>query len=246
MRFLSFAIALLAAGPAAAQGTPPRPAPGPALPPFQCVGAEALEEDVFEVPFTAASDRVGDAARTPLALAVELLKREPDRNACILGHANREGGQQTSVNLAARRARAVRDALQRAGIPEARLRSEARVAGFSRTTGNAVARSVSVVIMPVSAPRPERVAPEPAARPAEPANRPAAPIPPTEVAPRPAAPPPEPTSRPEPGAASPPGPAPTPAQPAPAVPDPAREDAEAHGAAPAAGGNPPAPAPTNR
>ena len=95
---------LLAAVPAVAQ--PARPQPG-----FNCIGAEELEDDVFEIPFTAGRDRLTDAARANLAAAAALLKREPDRNACILGHARREGGQQTSVQLAARRARAVRQAL---------------------------------------------------------------------------------------------------------------------------------------
>ena len=179
---------LLAAVPALAQPARPQPA-------FNCIGAEDLEDDVFEVPFAAGRDRLTDAARANLAAAAALLKREPDRNACILGHARREGGQQTSVQLASRRARAVKDALGAAGLPDRRLRSEARVAGFSRTTGNTVARSVSVVVMPVAAPRPERVTPErvtPAAPPlreAPPVPPPPSAVPPRETTRPPAAPP---------------------------------------------------------
>jgi hypothetical protein len=169
-------------------GTALAQAPGRPAPPFNCVGAEELEDDVFAIPFTAGRDRLTDAARSNLDAAIALLKREPDRNACILGHAQREGGQQTSVQLAARRARAVREALRAAGLPEARLRSEARVAGFSRTTNNTVARSVSIVVMPVAAPRPEPVPP------ARQTTPPPAPPPPAEAPPRettrpPAAPP---------------------------------------------------------
>ena len=129
---------------------------------FNCVGAEELEDDVFEIPFAPGRDRVTDAARASLAAATDLLKAEPARNACILGHARREGGQATSVQLASRRARAVNEALRAAGLPAGRLRSEARVAGFSRTTGNTVARSVSIVVMPGAA-RP--AAPVPASAP---------------------------------------------------------------------------------
>ncbi|MBP0495635.1 OmpA family protein [Pararoseomonas indoligenes] len=170
---------VLSAGTALAQ--PARPQP-----PFNCIGAEELEDDVFAVPFAAGRDRLTDAARASLAAAIDLMKREPGRNACILGHAQREGGQQTSVQLAARRARAVKDALQAAGLPEARLRSEARVAGFSRNTGNTVARSVSIVVMPAAAPRPERVPPAPPV-----ATEP----PPRETTPPPARPPVEPPAR---------------------------------------------------
>ena len=102
--------------PAAAQ--PVRPPP-----PFGCVGAEALEDDVFEIPFPAGRDRMTEAARANLNAAIALLKAEPDRNACILGHAHREGGQQKSVQLAASRARTVREALQAAWLPESCLRS---------------------------------------------------------------------------------------------------------------------------
>ncbi|MFC7737783.1 OmpA family protein [Roseomonas sp. GCM10028921] len=213
----------LAVSPALAQ------APGRPPPPFSCAGAEELEDDVFEIPFAAGRDTVTEAARANLQAAVALLKREPDRNACILGHARREGGQQTSVQLAARRARAVREALRAAGLPEARLRSEARVAGFSRTTGNTVARSVSVVVMPVAAPAPERApaepptgeAPRPPAREVPPPPAPPPSAPPRETvrppAEPPAAPPRESTRPPAPPAEAPPRevtppPAPPPAE----------------------------------
>ncbi|HEY8611515.1 MAG TPA: OmpA family protein [Roseomonas sp.] len=194
--------------------------PGPPPPAFSCVGAEELEDDVFEIPFAAGRDRLTDAARANMDAAIALLKREPDRNACILGHARREGGQQTSVQLAARRARAVREALRAAGLSDSRLRSEARVAGFSRTTRNAVARSVSIVVMPVSAPQPERVPPAP---PAE--------APPRETTPPPAAPPAEAPARettpppPQPPAEAPPRETTRP-PPAPPAEPPAREGAQ--------------------
>ncbi|WP_043832640.1 OmpA family protein [Muricoccus aerilatus] len=186
-------------------------------PGFACVGAEALEDDVFDIPFPAGRDRLTEAARTNLNAAIALLKAEPDRNACILGHAHREGGQQTSVQLAATRARAVKDALRAAGLPEARLRSEARVAGFSRTTANTVARSVSIVVMPAVAVRPE------------PLPRPATPPPTRETTPPPPAPPPEPPPRevtpppPAPPAEPPPSREATPPLPAPPAQPPARE-----------------------
>ncbi|SHI72134.1 OmpA family protein [Roseomonas rosea] len=170
-------------------GTALAQAPGRPAPPFNCVGAEELEDDVFAIPFAAGRDRLTDAARSNLDAAIALLKREPDRNACILGHAQREGGQQTSVQLAARRARAVREALRAAGLPESRLRSEARVAGFSRTTNNTVARSVSIVVMPVAAPRPEPVPPARQTTPPPPPATPPAGAPPRETTRPPAAPP---------------------------------------------------------
>ncbi|WP_159347928.1 OmpA family protein [Roseomonas harenae] len=187
----AFLLTLAFAAPALAQ-PPNRPAQS-----FNCIGAEELEDDVFAIPFAAGRDRLTDAARANLDAAIRLLKRDPDRNACILGHALREGGQQTSVQLAARRARAVREALRAAGLPESRLRSEARVAGFSRTTGNTTARSVSIVVMPAGAPRPEPATPRETAPPAATPSRettppPAAPpaaAPPRETTPPPAAPP---------------------------------------------------------
>jgi hypothetical protein len=206
--FRAVLLLALAASPALAQprsAAPSRPAAA-----FSCVGAEELEDDVFAIPFAPGRDSLNDAGRANLDAALALLKREPDRNACILGHTQREGGQQTSVQLAARRARAVREALQAAGIPEARLRSEARVAGFSRTTGNTVARSVSIIVMPATAVRPEpamplppavspaqppagETTPPPAQAPAEPSRRettPPPPAPPTEPPARETTPPP--------------------------------------------------------
>ncbi|MFT8246813.1 OmpA family protein [Roseomonas sp. BN140053] len=180
---LALAAALLVARPAAAQ---PRP--------FNCIGAEELEDDVFAVPFRAGSAQVTDAARSALAAAGERIGAEPDRNVCVLGHAQREGGQASSVRLAAERARAVSQALRsRFQVPEARLRAEARVAGFSRRTGNTEARSVSIVILPASVPVPERGpvrSPAAAARPAAPpaGTAPAAPAPASPPAASPAAP----------------------------------------------------------
>lgn len=238
---LTFARPILP-GPANAQPSRPQP-------PFACVGAEELEDDVFEIPFAAGRDGLTDAARANLEAATALLKAQPGRNACILGHARREGGQQTSVQLAASRARAVREALRAAGIPEARLRSEARVAGFSRTTGNTIARSVSIVVMPVSALRPEPVprapAPPEAAPPREVPRAP--PAPPAEAPPRETTPPPPtPPAAPSPPEAplreappAPPAEAPareiTPPPPAPPAAPPARETTPPPPAPPAAG-----------
>ena len=136
---------------------------------FNCVGAEELEDDVFAVPFRPGSAQVTDAARSALLAAAERIAAEPARNVCVLGHADREGGQTANVRLAAARARAVSQALaSRHAVEGARLRAEARVAGFSRRTGNPVERSVTVVVLPL------RTAPPPAIRP-DAARRPAAP-----------------------------------------------------------------------
>ncbi len=129
---------LLAAGPAAAQTRP-----------FNCVGAERLEDDVFDLTFRPGSDRLGEAARSPLAAAAELAKAEPGRLLCVLGHAVREGGQSTSTQLAARRARAVAEALStQYGIERDRIRAEARNPGFSTRTANRETRSVTIVVLP--------------------------------------------------------------------------------------------------
>ncbi|WP_338665035.1 OmpA family protein [Pararoseomonas sp. SCSIO 73927] len=225
------AMLVLSAGTALAQTSPspaPRSQPQRPQPPFNCIGAEELEDDVFAVPFAAGRDRLTDAARASLSAAVELLKRDTDRNACILGHARSEGGQQTSVQLAARRARAVKDALRAAGLPEARLRSEARVAGFSRSTGNTVARSVSIVVMPAAAPRPERVPPAPAGTEPPRETTPPPPRPPAEPPARESTPPPPRPPVEAPARETTPPPAPSPAAPAPreTTPPPARPPAE--------------------
>ena len=123
---------------------------------FSCVGAERLEDDVFAIPFHSGNAQVTDAARSGLAAAARLIKAEPDRDVCVLGHSDREGGQTSNVRLAASRARAVAEALTaQYGIPAARLRTEARVAGFSRSTENRNQRNVTIVVLPARAPTPE-------------------------------------------------------------------------------------------
>lgn len=117
---------------------------------FNCVGAEELEDNVFAVPFRPGSAEVTDAARSALAAAAERIAAEPGRNVCVLGHTDREGGQTSNVRLAASRARAVARLLSsRHKVAEDRLRAEARVAGFSRRTGNPEQRSVTIVVLPL-------------------------------------------------------------------------------------------------
>jgi outer membrane protein OmpA-like peptidoglycan-associated protein len=132
-------LALLVAAPAAAQ-----------IRPFNCVGAEQIVDDVFAVPFARGSARVTDAARTPLAAAEEVLRANPDRVACLLGHAGQEGGATTSIRLAAERARAVAQALSTRGIERDRLRAEARSAQFSPRARSAEppSRTVTIVVLP--------------------------------------------------------------------------------------------------
>lgn len=116
--------------------------------PFNCVGAERLEDDVFAVPFARGAATPTEAARTNLAAAAELAKREPGRMLCVLGHASaQEGGATTSVQLAAKRAGQVAAALAKLGIDRDRIRAEARRANFAR---GAVPeeRSVTVVVLP--------------------------------------------------------------------------------------------------
>jgi outer membrane protein OmpA-like peptidoglycan-associated protein len=117
---------------------------------FSCVGAERLEDDVFSIPFPRGSATIPEAARSPLAAAIEAALAEPDRNICILGHAGREGGATTSIQLAAQRARAVTNALAERSIAPDRLRSEARSAQFSPSVRAAEppSRSVTIVLMP--------------------------------------------------------------------------------------------------
>ncbi|WP_176559875.1 OmpA family protein [Teichococcus rhizosphaerae] len=116
---------------------------------FNCVGAEKLEDDVFEVPFAPRSARPREAARTPVAAAAALAREAPERNICVLGHASREGGQATSTQLAARRAREVAEMLSVGhGIERDRIRAEARNPGFSQRTANREARSVTIVVLP--------------------------------------------------------------------------------------------------
>ncbi|MDB5370891.1 MAG: hypothetical protein JWP20_2449, partial [Roseomonas sp.] len=136
---------------------------------FKCIGAERLEDDVFEVPFPARSARPGPAARTPVAAAAALAKADPSRDICVLGHATREGGQSTTTELAARRAREVSEMLAVShGIERDRIRAEARNPGFSRRTENREARSVTIVVLPAPA-EPDRAPAAPAERAAPPA-----------------------------------------------------------------------------
>lgn len=128
----------LAALPAAAQ---PRA--------FSCVGAEQLDDDVFDVPFARGSDRPGPAAASPIAAAADRARAAPERNLCVLGHADREGGAETSARLAARRARAVAEALSaRHGIERDRIRAEARSPRFATRTPNRPGRNVTIVLLP--------------------------------------------------------------------------------------------------
>jgi outer membrane protein OmpA-like peptidoglycan-associated protein len=114
------------------------------------VGAERLEDDVFSIAFLRGSAVIPEAARSPLAAAIEAALAEPDRNICILGHAGQEGGATTSIQLAAQRARAVTNAMAGRGIVAERLRSEARSAQFSPSVRAAEppSRTVTIVLMP--------------------------------------------------------------------------------------------------
>ena len=120
--------------------------------PFNCVGAERLDDDVFAIPFAPRAASPGEAARANLAAVTALAKAAPARNLCVLGHAGQqEGGAVTGRELAARRARAVADALSKAGIERDRVRAEARTAAFSpaaRSGAAKVDRSVTVVVLP--------------------------------------------------------------------------------------------------
>lgn len=117
---------------------------------FSCVGAEKLEDDVFSIAFPRGSATITEAARSPLAAAIEAALAEPERNICILGHAGQEGGAATSIQLAAQRARAVSNALATEGVGAERLRAEARSAQFSPAVRAAgpPSRTVTIVLMP--------------------------------------------------------------------------------------------------
>lgn len=118
--------------------------------PFDCIGAERLEDDVFAIPFARNAAAPGEAARANLQAAAALAKAAPERNLCVLGHAGpQEGGAQTGLQLAARRAGAVAEALAVLGVERDRIRAEARRAAFARG-GVAVPqeRSVTVVVLP--------------------------------------------------------------------------------------------------
>ncbi len=116
---------------------------------FSCVGAAALEDDSFAVNFAARADTLGEDARSPLRAAAELAAAAPARNICILGHAlASEGGATTGARLAARRARAVALELSQLGVERDRVRAEARVAGFTRSTAARPGRGATIVVLP--------------------------------------------------------------------------------------------------
>ncbi|WP_043341059.1 OmpA family protein [Belnapia moabensis] len=118
--------------------------------PFSCIGAEQLEDDAFAIPFARGAAQPREDARSNLAAAAERAKREPERMLCVLGHAApQEGGAQAGVQLAAKRAGAVAEALAKLGVERDRIRAEARRAAFAR---GAVPeeRSVTVVLLPAA------------------------------------------------------------------------------------------------
>jgi outer membrane protein OmpA-like peptidoglycan-associated protein len=132
------ALLLLAALPAAAQTRA-----------FSCIGAEALEDDVFAVPFARGTARLGPAGRSALTAAAARAAEEPARNLCVLGHADRGAGAETGTRLAAQRARAVALALSAdRGVERDRIRAEARVGAFSGRVDEPAARAVTIVLMP--------------------------------------------------------------------------------------------------
>jgi outer membrane protein OmpA-like peptidoglycan-associated protein len=116
--------------------------------PFTCIGAEQLEDDAFSIPFARGGAQPREDARSNLAAAAERAKREPERMLCVLGHAGpQEGGAQAGIQLAAKRAGSVAEALAKLGVERDRIRAEARRAAFAR---GAVPeeRSVTVVLLP--------------------------------------------------------------------------------------------------
>ncbi|MBL6458131.1 OmpA family protein [Belnapia sp. T6] len=118
--------------------------------PFNCVGAEQLEEDVFAIPFARGIAQPREDARSNLDAAAERAKREPERLLCVLGHAGpEEGGAQAGLQLAAKRAGAVAEALAKLGVERDRIRAEARRAAFARGAAPAE-RSVTVVLLPAA------------------------------------------------------------------------------------------------
>ena len=124
--------------------------PALAQPRFSCVGAEKLEDDVFSIAFPRGGANITEAARSPLAAAIEAALAAPERNICIQGHAGQEGGATTSIQLAAHRARTVSNALAERGFGAVRLRAEARSAQYSPTVRAAEppSRTVTIVLMP--------------------------------------------------------------------------------------------------
>jgi outer membrane protein OmpA-like peptidoglycan-associated protein len=115
---------------------------------FSCVGAEDLEDDVFAVPFARGSDRLREAARSALDAAAALAAEAPERHLCVLGHADRSQGAESSTQLAARRARSVAQALAERGVERDRIRAEARVGVFSGRNQEPGARAVTIVVLP--------------------------------------------------------------------------------------------------
>ena len=140
--FLLMAALLLAtAAPGGIANAQPRP--------FNCVGAERLEDDVFAIPFAPRATAPTKAAQGNIEAAATMAKQQPERLLCVLGHAGRqEGGATTGTQLAARRARAVAEALSKLGVERDRIRAEARVAAFARDGTVPSARSVTVVVLP--------------------------------------------------------------------------------------------------
>lgn len=127
------------------------PAPAAAQPrPFTCIGAERLEDEVFAIAFARNASAPGESARGNLDAAAALAKENPGRNICVLGHAGaQEGGAQAGLELAAKRARAVADALSRRGVERDRIRAEARRTAFARApVAVPQERSVTVVVLP--------------------------------------------------------------------------------------------------
>lgn len=144
---------LLAAAALLAPSLAPPGAAHAQLRPFTCVEAELLEDDVFAIPFGRGSATVTPAARANLDAAAALAQSEPQRNICVLGHvSSQEGGAETGRRLAARRARAVAEALAERGVERDRVRAEARVASFSESAEVPAERRAIVVVLPEAAP----------------------------------------------------------------------------------------------
>ncbi len=139
IRALAALMMLAAAGPAMAQ---PRP--------FNCIGAEKLEDDVFAIPFAPRRTAITESARAALAAAAELAREQPERNLCVLGHADPGSGAESGTQLAARRARAVAAALAERGVERDRIRAEARRAPFSGEVREPSARAVTIVVLPAA------------------------------------------------------------------------------------------------
>jgi hypothetical protein len=134
--------------------------------PFNCVGAEQLEDDAFAVPFAPRAAVPREAARGALEAAAALAKREPERNLCVLGRAGQqEGGATTGTRLAAKRAGAVADALARLGVERERVRAEAHHAAFARGGVVPAERNVMVVVLPAAPAPPSAGAPPEPERP---------------------------------------------------------------------------------